>query len=533
MEKLSARARAKQLVDKLHENDLLNNIEQKGIMRISSKIIRYLSEGIYSTPSGSIKEIIINAFDADATKVLIKTTDNSITILDNGYGMDWKEFDEYLAYIGASIKRKDAHYTDKYNRPTIGFLGIGFISISELCDKVRITSCKKNSEYFFEAEIDFSKYKYESSEEVEFHEISDYKIINHTKNKYNIPIHSSFTKIELMDLLPEFIEILTDKEPFKTGVSKIEDIMQYVATTKNYGITNLGAYWQMILDLSSIIPVRYTDQGPVFNKIDENIEQIISKIKLYNFSVYFDGVKLIKPFFFPLLPKPYEVHTFKKNIVTLSGSISIIGYIYSQHGLINPKELNGVIIRINNVSVGGIDRSLLNYPSGSNQLFRNWIFGEIYVTDGLEGAMNVNRNQFKTTHPHYVALKDWFHNFLNDVVFKEAKNKFYLKARKSRQLKNELQNQLYIKKIIENELGESYSTSWIDIASNNVISYSEEEKVFKINLSSQILQKLSITDQYLLERILVLYEISRIKSKGNMQVNHRLFMDKLLKWVKP
>ena len=522
-----------QVIDELIEEDRHVNIEQTGTMKIGSRIIRYLSEGIYSTPAGSIKEIINNAFDADATKVEIITTDENIIMLDDGHGMDSKDFDEYFMFIGASIKRKGVRFTKKFNRPTIGFLGIGFISVSELCDKVRITSCKKNSDLFFVAEIDFSKYRTESSRETQFHEISDYRIINHKKNNYNIPIGSSFTKIELMNLLPEFREVIQDKKPFASGINNIKEIINYIATTKNYGITNMGTYWQMVMGLSIIIPVRYSDQGPVFNKTDANVENIINRMKLYNFSVYFDGIEIIKPFIFPLLPKIHEIHTFKDTLITSIGSISFTGYIYSQHGMMNPKEFNGIIIRVRNVAIGGIDRSLLNYPSGSNQLFRNWIFGEIFVIDGLENAMNINRNQFKITHPHYISLKEWLHKFLNEIVFKNARDNFYYKGRKTRQIKNEIKNQSYIKDIIESELGESYSTFWRDIPSHKAIFHSENNKEITINLSSPLIQKLSIKDQYLLERILVIFEISRIQSKGDSNICKDLFMDKLFEWIKP
>ena len=115
-----------QLIDKLEDIDNHVNAEQTGTMKIGSRIVRYLSEGIYSTPAGSIKEIINNAFDADATKVEITTTDENITILDNGHGMDCEDFDAYFAFIGASNKRKGIHFSKLFNRPIIGFLGIGW-----------------------------------------------------------------------------------------------------------------------------------------------------------------------------------------------------------------------------------------------------------------------------------------------------------------------------------------------------------------------------------------------------------------------
>ena len=45
---------------------------QEGIMKVGSQVLELLSKGIYSAPENSLKEVISNSFDADATKVIIK-----------------------------------------------------------------------------------------------------------------------------------------------------------------------------------------------------------------------------------------------------------------------------------------------------------------------------------------------------------------------------------------------------------------------------------------------------------------------------
>jgi hypothetical protein len=49
----------------------LMNEPQTGHMKVHSKILKDLSSGIYSNPANSIKELVINSYDADALKVTI------------------------------------------------------------------------------------------------------------------------------------------------------------------------------------------------------------------------------------------------------------------------------------------------------------------------------------------------------------------------------------------------------------------------------------------------------------------------------
>lgn len=57
---------------------------------VSSKILGHISAGVYRSPAGAIKELVSNAFDANATRVAITTNWLSfdiITCRDNGSGM--------------------------------------------------------------------------------------------------------------------------------------------------------------------------------------------------------------------------------------------------------------------------------------------------------------------------------------------------------------------------------------------------------------------------------------------------------------
>ena len=120
-------------------------------IKVSARILRHISRGIYRTPAGSLKELVSNAYDAGARKVTINTgypTFKEIIVTDNGKGMTRDEFVKIIQNIGLS--EKSAGYEFKIpgsnqKRVTIGHYGIGVLAIGQLCEKVTITSKTKNS----------------------------------------------------------------------------------------------------------------------------------------------------------------------------------------------------------------------------------------------------------------------------------------------------------------------------------------------------------------------------------------------------
>ena len=64
-------------------------------IQVNSKILGHISAGIYRSPASAIKELVSNAFDADATRVAITTNwpnFDVITCYDNGSGMTQEKF---------------------------------------------------------------------------------------------------------------------------------------------------------------------------------------------------------------------------------------------------------------------------------------------------------------------------------------------------------------------------------------------------------------------------------------------------------
>jgi HSP90 family molecular chaperone len=108
-----------------------------GKINASARIIADISSGIYRTPANALKELVSNAWDADAPEVVINTgypRFDLVTCSDTGLGMTTNEFRKYMRHIGGSFKRIGGDTTPS-GRPIIGKIGIGILAIAQICDR--------------------------------------------------------------------------------------------------------------------------------------------------------------------------------------------------------------------------------------------------------------------------------------------------------------------------------------------------------------------------------------------------------------
>ena len=115
-------------------------------LQTDDRVIARVTDGIYRRPGSALRELISNAYDADATRVVIKTDAprfKRISVEDNGHGMSPEALAYLLLHIGGSAKRNDvgaelgiASQTDPTRSPKgrrlIGKIGIGLFSVSQL-----------------------------------------------------------------------------------------------------------------------------------------------------------------------------------------------------------------------------------------------------------------------------------------------------------------------------------------------------------------------------------------------------------------
>jgi len=110
-----------------------------------------IGEKLYTESIEFIRELVNNAYDADATLVDIIITDDAIEIRDNGAGMDREGLMQYFN-IGSQYKLKESH-SPVYNRTRIGQFGIGKFASLAACKRFEIITKKKE----FVARVIFDK----------------------------------------------------------------------------------------------------------------------------------------------------------------------------------------------------------------------------------------------------------------------------------------------------------------------------------------------------------------------------------------
>ncbi len=110
---------------------------------VDPSILRELS-GVYKPFVKAFKELISNAFDADAEHVSIDFAEDFawVRVSDDGTGMNPFEFRHDFTRIGGGSRRWGGEKT-RGGRLRIGSKGIGFLAMARYCDRMSVASSGK------------------------------------------------------------------------------------------------------------------------------------------------------------------------------------------------------------------------------------------------------------------------------------------------------------------------------------------------------------------------------------------------------
>jgi len=118
-----------------------------------------IGERLYSESIELIRELVNNAYDADATEVLIKMTDELIEVQDDGTGMDREGLRQYFN-IGSPEKVLKSK-SPRFHRDRIGQFGIGKFASLSACECFEVYTQKDD----FAAKVTFDKKEWEKEGE--------------------------------------------------------------------------------------------------------------------------------------------------------------------------------------------------------------------------------------------------------------------------------------------------------------------------------------------------------------------------------
>jgi hypothetical protein len=491
-------------------------------LKTDQRVLARITDGIYREPASALRELIFNAYDADATNVWIQTDAprfHEITVADDGNGMSLEVLAYLVEHIGGSAKRTKigsdlgiAQAVDpklsKGGRRMIGKIGIGLFAVAQLTKHFRIVTKPRGEKFRYVVDI---RLKTHSEDELaaisadrntEF-DTGDVRITREPatdEERHGTTVFLLGLKESARNLLQSRDRWVRDAAPdslfdddalvrqppaFHIGSvsesspntirddehlpweiddppkKKFQKFFQAVIDeTHNTGPlpdleTTCDYYFQMIWKLALAAPLEYVDCHPflltrkddvrVFvlsNREKEPAKEVtldekqtvaqacgLSKPKDAEFAVNIDGVQLLRPIRFRNLPSRTTARL-KKSLLFVAKcklnldkipaedvggrKLSFEGYLFWTPTVV-PKDNNGVILRMGDASGALFDDTFLKYEV-TERTRLGQLTGELYFTEGLDAALNIDRESFNFSHPHYQFVTKWLHRALKQFA---------------------------------------------------------------------------------------------------------------------
>ena len=501
-------------------------------IKVSSKILGHISAGIYRSPAGALKELVSNAFDADATRVVITTNWPSfdiITCRDNGDGITQEKFEKIMTMeIGDSDKRvttdgNDENLTNQ-GRQIIGWLGIGMLGVAQICHEFKVISHHRKSQMAFSASVRLTDFPREKTNDISPDNVSDRSpnVGKFTLESIDYDPLKAGTYVIASDMRTAFVKKFREtSDSNKDSLPlRFPEFLKRIHRARS--VKSLSDYWQMVWELTVACPIPYRDEGifdwdkiTVKPELKKQIIDLQQSLSRNQFEVVVDGLSLHKPNKYPLARPETEkqeqiigeLFSVSEDVTVHGRSLKLSGYIYLQYNCaVEPMEIRGLLVRIRNTAIGVYDPTLFVYPSIPSPRF-NWLSGEIYVNAGLESALNIDRDSFNEMDPHFLKLKDIIHTLLETEVFPEARRAQRRRSQKTHD-DRESKKQTTIQSLIRQELGDSFTLTSTHEKPLPVTIDNDAEMIFE-NDQSPLLPK-SKSKRDLIQRIAHAFEISML-----------------------
>ena len=486
----------------------------EGKLETDELVLARITEGIYRQPASALRELVSNAYDADATEVVILTDAPrfaQIAVRDNGRGLSPEVVTQLVKHIGGSAKRsekgKELGVTSATNvnrseggRQLIGKLGIGLFSVAQFTRHFLIITKTAGDKFRTVADITLGKRDQQQvvlpleGESERKYETGQYRIWREPTTD----IKSQGTEIKLLELLPRTRDELASDDVWtrqdyqkddpdaekaeppelhigrmdkKTGLLAMQPALPWTEADgpkvrfeklvqKLRSLTNdresvdlrkvcdnyLWSLWTLALSA----PVAYLEGHPfdlksgddiLFFEIENRLRGQASPIEVPkgksprkalklispdgatagSFEVFMDGVQLLRPILYRDLPRTENAvknpllfigrqrEEFAGKLRELSGGpLEFEAYLFWAPRIV-PKQHQGVILRIGNASGALFDPDFMGYET-SELTRKSQVTAEVFVSEGLDDAINLDRESFNYAHPHYQFLTKWLHS---------------------------------------------------------------------------------------------------------------------------
>lgn len=503
-------------------------------LRVDDRVLARVTDGIYRRPSSAFRELISNAYDADATEVVLQTDAprfQRVIVRDNGLGMSPEALADLVTHIGGSSKRTakgkrlgTVNPADTKlslgGRRLIGKIGIGLFSVAQLTQHFQVITKRRGDGFRTSAVIVMKTHTEELLASAPDGDVFETGTVTITSEPAS-DVEAHGTEIVLMELTDQARELLQGTErwslldqaadgetdgtppkrpsyhigrvaaddadvflekpnlPWDAGDSPelrfrklYEAVRNEVRERKATPVIeeSLDDYLGMIWLLSLAVPVRYIDRHPFdltaadgigFFKLTSRSAEAVelsgaetigkrlglasSRDPMGAFRVLVDEVELMRPISFDShlrgnsdIGRPLM---FLGKVVSGlgavphdegGGALTFEAYLYWNQK-ITPKENNGVLVRVNNASGVLFDPAFLGYQVSELTRLRQ-LMSEVFIAEGLDAALNIDRESFNFSHPHYQYLQKWVHFAVRQTTNKlKGLNKELLDAKRAKE----------------------------------------------------------------------------------------------------
>ncbi len=516
-------AKARELAIRLRQKQSTGE-SVKTELKTDQRVLARVTDGIYRQPTSAIRELISNAYDADAENVWIQTDAprfNEIVIADDGNGLTLEALASLVHHIGGSPKRTEGGVDlgvtnaddvtlSPCGRKLIGKIGIGLFAVAQLTRHFQVITKIAGENYRRVADVKLKTYSEDPAAKGEKQTFNSGDVEIWSEKAKDKQSHG--TQVVLMDIRDYTKSLLQSRERWERvqseeGTGESDDLVRtpprfhigsidpgtgntrrddacvpwmskdkpetrfrklYQAVLDEVGISTsdpsindaFDNYFRMLWNLGLASPVEYVDGHPFSLSCDEDLHYFLlsnerrgqaeelsfasnkKRVKVAAgltlpekdvkpFNVIIDDIKLYRPVRFTSLPvkgtaalkKPMMfVGKCKPDLsgipeeITGGSQLSFEAYFLWSSKVV-PKESNGIIVRIANASGTAFDESFMHYEVSEQTRLRQ-ITAEVFVLDGLDAALNIDRESFNYAHPHYQFLTGWVHRALRQVTNK-------------------------------------------------------------------------------------------------------------------
>lgn len=355
-------------------------------LTVDKNIVEILSRSTYQRNfSYALREMVSNAYDADATKVsiTIDRRSSTVTIHDNGNGMDRGEFSYYLRIAG---KKRGKPVTTKFRRKRIGQFGVGFLSVFPFCETLKLTTTRENSDEVLTASIPAADFFARPLEQVDVEALEVNGVIFSDPKKRR----DHFTTITLTGL--------TNLAKASISTTPTKQLGQHRRRTAS--IWDFSPLDRLRWQLCDELPIAFPEGSPYRTAFDQSESQLI-EVNLNGDPLYRNDV----------MGDLLDKGEFQ------AGEVRCRYAICTPWKPVKPWEMRHVKMRLNNVGVGERTEFDITRTRAFSRI--SWLSGELQILEGLDNQISVSRDDFLESAEYSAVREKMWHIYSKQAYFVE------------------------------------------------------------------------------------------------------------------